>query len=1278
MKFRLPMAHHMAKEAYSEDRMKEYPWNRICAGAGLASARLVLAALLALAGVGRAQIITGTLTGSVVDPAEALIPGAAVKVEDLATGRTFTTETDSAGEFALTNLSNGFYRVTVEAAGFANCTIERIQIFVAQTSRLLVRMELARLNSQVVVTAKQLAVQTQTPELQQSVDRAQIINLPLPTRNPLDLVQVLPGVVLPTSASLGQGFIHGLRANSTHITQDGVNVRNTPNMNSSFFALSRPTVDTVGEFNVSSGGIGVDAGFGAAQISMVTQRGGNDFHGSLFWFQRTNFLNANTWFNNASGIPRPFELQQRIGASAGGPVYIPKLYDGRPRTWVFGAYEAYRESLSRSRTRTVLTPTARQGLFTWTPPGRSPQVINLLSIGTIGNTGATPVLNPDVMNFYNSLVPSENLTDTGCAGGDGVNIRCFAFNLPGSSIANRYTLRLDHQLSRSHSLEFVFNQYGHDWNPDFLNFVEPNFPGSPGGSQDALRQVLTWALHSAFGANRTNELRFGYFRNPGHFNLFEDYKATGGYQLKVGTVTDPVIAGSARPSSNMAPVQHVLENFAWSRRNHLFRIGGEYARIQSKNSSSSGLIPVVQLGANTANPNGITAAKFPGGITPGDLTRAGGIFNLVTGLLGSVGQTFNHSSPTSGFLPGVPATTNMIQQNFSGYFQDAWKLRPNLTLTLGLRYEYQGVFDESNGLMLAPQEGLAGLYGPAGTGNLFNPREPPAMTDTLLNFSGGHNGKPMYKRDLNNFAPYLGFAWDPLGNGKTAVRGSFAAHYVPDSTQLFEAGISFNAGLTTTVSNAVPTGVFSTQSNPTPAAPVAVFPVSQRANFIANPNSVLVYYDNNLRTPYVLEWTFGLQRELGRGITIEGRYVGNHAVKQFRAWSINELDVENNGLLQEFRNAQGNLAIGKTSFANQGKPGQVPLPIFDKLFAGLPAGFGYSNSGFITLLNQNQIGAMFSAIRTSPIYLANREANLPLNFFVANPYALLAVVVDNASWSYYHAFELEVKRRFGSGFSLGANYTFGKVLTDARFLSSALENQLYSSLRNTRLDKNRAAFDVPHSFGMNFSYALPVGRGQRFGGSVSGLAEKVIGGWNLQGLTRWSSGAPFTIVSNRVTTGSLAGTTAVLRNLTAKELKGQIGLFRHPEGVFWLNPDSGLITISGGTSRAVFCTPGQTTPCFDHPGANEDGNTPNLGFNSPRFFTQDLGIIKRTPLTAHNERLSFEIRLELFNAFNNANFTSPITAIDSSTFGRMTKTVDPVRDGGVTARVMQWAIRLNW
>ena len=180
------------------------------------------------------------------------------------------------------------------------------------------KLEIATTGTEVVVQAEQSAVQVESVELKNSVDRKQLDIMPLPTRNPLDLVKTFSGILTPniTSVTGGDAFVHGLRGNTTDLSQDGINVQDNTVKTSAFFAISAPVADSIGEINITVGGVGVDAGFGSAQVSMVTQRGSNQYHGSAYWFQRNSFLNANTWFNNDTGVARPFQLQNRLGSSS--------------------------------------------------------------------------------------------------------------------------------------------------------------------------------------------------------------------------------------------------------------------------------------------------------------------------------------------------------------------------------------------------------------------------------------------------------------------------------------------------------------------------------------------------------------------------------------------------------------------------------------------------------------------------------------------------------------------------------------------------------------------------------------------------------------------------------------------------------------------------------------------------------------------------------------------------------------------------------------------------
>jgi hypothetical protein len=1235
---------------------------------------------LLLASAAHAQILNGTITGTVKDPTDAVVPNASVTVSDLATNQQYKTQSDETGVFTVANLPNGFYKVLVEHPGFAKTEVSSVQVFVSQISRVALKLEVAKTGTEIIVESQAAFVQTESAELKNTIDRAQIMALPLNSRNPMDLVKSFAGII--TAGGSGDAFAHGLRGNATNLTQDGINVADNFVKTSAFFAISAPTVDTVGEFNVSVGGIGADAGFGAAQVSIVTQRGSNQFHGSAFWFQRTNELNANTFFNNQAGIARPFQLQQRLGANGGGPVYIPKIYNGKNRTWVFGTYEAYREPLSRGRTRTVLTDSARTGQFQWASGTGGLQSINLLNIGTIGTSGTKPTINADLMGLYNNYVPTAGLTDSGCSNGDGRNVRCFVFNLPGKNITDRYTLRADHQITRKHSASFVFNQADFDSTPDLLNAIEPQFPKSPTGGQGSRRQVVVWAVQSVFGDNKTNEARAGYQRAPVGFNYPYNFSDFGGVQVNTaGSLSNPVLTSTNLPQGRNTPVRQAIDNFSWTKGKHSMRFGGEYRQIVASNYFYNSIIPIVNTGSNTANPDGLSAASFPGGISATDLSHAQWEFDTITGLLGSTSQGFNHTSATSGFVPNSPRLTNPIQHNISGYAQDSWRIKPGLTLQFGTRWEFQGVLDDRKGLVLLPQNATSTLWGPTNPGAFFSTATNGA-TDSLLTLQGNNNGKPFYGRDWNNFAPFIGLAWDPWKNGKTAIRASFATHYTQDGLTFFGNASTANAGLFTTATNSVPTGVYSIKTNPLPSAPADQIPVSQKNNFAISNTQSLTNFDPNLKTPYILEWSFGIQRELPKRVSIEVRYAANHAVKQYRAWNVNEVNLNNNGLLTEFVNAQNNLSISQAqgkgnNFSNQGLAGQVALPTFDKIFNGIAAASGYGSSSFITNLQQNTIGSMFDTIRRSPTYRANITNSLPLNFFVANPWANSALQYDNSGWSYYDGLEMEINRRMSNGLILTATYTFSKVLADTNFLNSQNEGANYISVLNRRLDKFRAGFDATHSVAGSVVYPLPFGRGKKIFGNINRVANVLVGGWQMTSFSHIASGNPITISSGRVTTGSLLTSTAMIRNMTQQQLQGQIGVFRGANGVYFINPDSGLIKINGSTSTPTMCTAGQTTPCFDNPAPGQIGNTNYNAFSGPHFFGQDASIAKHTRF-GPDGRFDVEMRLEMFNVFNTAVFTSPSNSIQSSTFGQLTSVLDTTRAGGVFSRTGQWALRVSF
>ena len=460
---------------------------------------------------------------------------------------------------------------------------------------------------------------------------------------------------------------------------------------------------------------------------------------------------------------------------------------------------------------------------------------------------------------------------------------------------------------------------------------------------------------------KTNEFRVGYQRAPIAFAYSNNFSETGGNQIAYQTITSPIETTTNLPQGRNTPVRDFIDNFSWVKGNHQLRFGGQYHWLLATSYLYNTVYPRVSLNSNAANPDNLSTATLPG-ISAAELGIAQAIFHNITGLMGSVSAGYNHTSPTSGYVQGVPEQYTPVEQSFSGYAQDNWKARPNLSLQYGLRWEYDGPYDARNGLVLLPQNNVASLYGPTPVGQLFSPGNTNGSTDVLLTLQGGSNGHPVTNRQLRNFAPFLGVAWSPGNDRKTSIRANFSLHYVLDGFTFWTPATTSNTGLFSTFSNSTPTGVFSTSNAQIPApATNGSFPVSQVSNWInSGGGASLTAYSPNLRTPYVMEWSLGVQRELFKQVTFEARYVGNHAVEQYRSYSINEQSWNTTGRLSEFVHAQANLnadiANGKSgTFAYNGFAGQTPTPILDKIFAGLANSAGYGSSAFITNLNQNNI-----------------------------------------------------------------------------------------------------------------------------------------------------------------------------------------------------------------------------------------------------------------------------------------------------------------------------------
>ena len=1243
------------------------------------------------------QQTNGSLTGTITDQNNAVVAGATVTLLSNIAGAERSAITDSNGAFDFQALLPGTYTISVEAKGFKKSIAREITVSVGLNTQVNVALEIGLAGESVTVTAAQEVINTGSPSLTNVISTRQVVDLPLPTRNPLDLAGLQAGIAVVGTDVRGSS-IAGLRQSATNVTQDGINAMDNFVKTSSLFAISTPSLNSTAEVSITTNTISSDSGRGVGQVSVVTKSGTNEYHGSLFYMNRNDNLQANTFFNNANRTVRPPQNQHFFGFDIGGPIYFPKfgeggssIWSGKDRATFFFAYEGFRDKFSVTRNRTVLTPEARTGIFRYTricpdPPGActpGTQTVNLLAIGN--QNGSQNVLNPITMAFVNSM-PAFNNTDVG----DGFNTAGFRYNVNGVSNNDKYVGRYDHQLVDntslgSHKLEFILNYFKNILSPDTFNNLEAPFPGLVNSTQGGPRWLVTGALVSNFGASITNTFRVGKQWAPVGFLL--ESQPTEAF-IDFQGITDPWAGDNFQSQGRDTQVWQISDNVAWSKGSHLFKFGGDYQQIYADTFNDAGINPRIVLGTPTHNTGGVGDSSFP--FSSAAIRTSGrNVFSNIVGNLSSAAATLNVTSPTSGFVTGATRARLFKQRDLALYLMDQWRAKSNLTLNFGVRWDYMGVPTIPNGLAIQLTN-HQNVFGVSGFGNLFSPTAPAGAAPAIgtLDFVSGETGKGLYNNDWNNFAPFFGFAYSPEFNsgigkfifgeaGKSSLRGGYSISYLRDGFTVISNALgtgTTNPGLIATAAVTTPTGVLTAAGVPLPAQTFAI-PITDRTNNVANPNNSMWAIEPNLKTPYAQQWSFGYEREIAKDTAIEIRYAANHAIKLYRAVDFNEINIFENGFLREFLNAQNNLALfiaanplcGQTNqvacnFGNAGLPGQVNLPWMSRFFTGATSANSFTNTTFINNLNTNNVGTMAATLAYSNTYRTARETaanGIPSNFFVANPNASGARLLGNDSMSNYHSLQVEVRKRFSDGLQFQADYTFSKALTDAPDNQgnnqSTLEN--FRTLRDKRLDYRRSNDDQTHRFVANGLYDLPFGNGRRWFGGSNGVVNQVVGGWSVGSIVVWATRTPFFITSGRTSFNAWNALTeannfpAQLVGMTFEEFKANVGVFRRPDGVYWFNPDLLNVTLNPTTGRFVSST--LKPDLLGQPAPGTFGNFPMNALNSGRFFSTDLSVTKRFPI---REAVSFEIKTTFINAFNNANFSYGNTTFDSTSFGRITTT----------------------
>jgi len=1218
--------------------------------------------VLGLCSVAMSQTVTTRVSGTVKDTAGATVPGAKIILTDTSTKDQKTATTSDEGTFSIADVRPGTYTVTVEGTGFKKLQVNNIEAHVdipVVLSGLV--LEAGGVAETVSVTANeaQSLIRSEDAKLSTTIDVKQVQDLPLNGRNPINLAGGMAGV--NTNTNIRQSSINGLRGSFSNITWDGIEINDNLVRTDSLFGVNTPSVAGVAEFTLTTQNAGADEGVGISQVKFTTPRGGSSYHGEAYDFYRNDKFDANTFFNNATRLTKPKLLQHQYGFNVGGPFALPRFGEGGPvlteknKLFFYFFYEYTDTTQDFTPNRTVLLAPARTGNFTYvrTDNGQL-NTVNLLAL-----TGKA--VDPRIQTLLD-LTPASNNTSIG----DSRNTAGFRFNTPNGSTGRNIGFRLDYDINSKNRVEGVYSHFLSKLPNDVqLNNIGEQFPGLPGGGQESSRPRWAIAWISNLTANITNEARFGFSSSTPLFFNREDFSE--GYRLTLPLITNPI---QNFLQQGRAPRNYdLIDNITWVKGSHVFRFGTGARFVRILNFNDGGIVKQYSVGFNsTTNPTPLAnnAINFPGGLSSTQFTTATSLLGLLTGAVNQVAETFNVADRTSGFTRGVGSNRYLDYNTLAFYGSDTWRIKPNLSLNLGLRWEYIGPLTERDGLGLMPKDLSLDVL-----------RDPLAVLD----FAGKGTGRDFLARDLNNFAPNFSFAWDPFKDGKTSIRGGFSIAYAIDNnaTVLNNASVGGNAGLQstntiTTLAGTVTGGILNCPGTPpvcTPfsSVPIPAFKVPRNLldQLTLSQTPTLFTTEYNLKTPYAEQWNFGIEREIFRDTAFSIGYVGNRGVQLTRGLDTNQVKIFDNGFLADFLRAQANcVAQGATlpgagtplekctnAAFNAAIPGSVPLTIFPRLGSG---GL-LTNATILNLIKQGQVGELAATyvganrntFMNTAFPCVDNPANRPCpSFFLPdNPNAFVTDYIGSSGWSNYHGLQAEIRRRFSGGYYYQINYTWSKAFTNAEQAQAEFLPYLDNAVGNV-LEKKRLNQDVHHVLKANAVYELPIGPGKRWLTS-GGFAGKLFGGWQISGIAQFRTGRPITFISGRGTLNRAArsGNNTPNTTLTLSELQGMVGLFHDPKTGLPLLVDPRMIDSQGRASSQF----------FTHPAPGTVGHLSLTPVDGPGYWNVDTAVIKRIRF---KERLGIELRLEAFNVFNHTNFSVPNSLdINDTDFGKINSTFDP-------------------
>ena len=1296
--------------------------------------RCPLRLLIALVCVGLAESVaagqtggaTAPLSGVVVDDHNAAVPGVTVLVKNNATGVSLTpVVTNGVGLFSVPGLDPATYTVTFSLEGFKTAIIGDVRIVTATPTDLRVTLHPGPVTETVNVRARSSVVQTRSTAVASTLYSDQIRNLPLNTRDALNFATLLPGVDTGGNhVQRNTTQIAGLPMSAILVSIDGIQTQNQlAKSGDGFWSNISPNIDAMEEVTVTTGTPGADAsGQGAVQIRFTTRSGTDRYAGTFFETWRHPSLYANTFFNKVNGLPVNHIVLNDFGGNIGGPIVLPG-FDGRKRAFFFTNLAELHQASELTRRRTLLTASASSGLFTYTSGGVARQT-NVLTIASGAGQPAIP--DPTIAGLLAEMAAASTTSGSAVPNADG-NTLAYTWNSPDDLLRRHSTTRVDVGLGANHRISGIYNFNKYARAPDTLNLRDPRLPGLPVyGSNTSYRNSATSTIRSMVSSNLVNEATAGAFwqTNDGGPEIVPaKFANQGGYSLTLagggsaftslapatpGMTVDANQSGN-HSASNPNILWSLADKVSWQRGRHGLQLGGELMLVRARRRDQQ-VVPALSFGVATNDPADtlFTTANFPNA-SNANLADARFLYALLTGRVASVTTEYALDPATSQYVRNGRTDRRTHHQELGFFVQDAFRVTPNLTLNAGLRYELQGPLRTDNGVYsantIAHACGLSGTgQGPEGRPcNFFKPGTLTGSTPVYEQYAAGTT---RYRTDRNNLAPSVGVAWLPnvqngpwrriLGDPDLAtIRAAYARAFTREGLNRFAVPYEVNPGASYDAVRNVANGNLVLPGESWPLlfretnriGPGAV-PVSPTYPLPINRTAGVNLFDPGWEVGFADSFTAGIQRSISADTAIEIRYIGTRGRNLIEIEDWNEINVVENGFLDEFKLAQANLAAniaaGRGQTIAHTGPGTSPLPTYLAYFTGSRnasdpsayTGVRWSNAtivGRFAPLNPNPAGSAADLHNDATSRANALLAGVPANFFVLNPNVGPVNVHVSHGSTRYDAVQVELRRRFSRGFATTASYSFAKAWI-SRLDSLRVKRVLAPSVNA-----------VPHSLKLTTTYQVPFGRDRRFGANASPWIDSLAGGWAVNLTSKVTSGRILSFGNVRLY--------GMMRDELQREIKYRIvpasvnadgtttpqRVYNLPQDIIDNTVKAFSVNVLGYTAGAPsgrYFAPANGPDCVQV--VRGDCAPADVQAVAPPYSRFDFGARKRIGLGG---KTYFVMEFDVLNLFNAINF-NPVALPANPTNRDAYQVTDSYQDvnnlGDPGGRMGQLVLRFSW